>query len=77
MHVYLTCKQAPASSHVQASIKRCYLPAFLLACLPACLPAAPLYADRAAIVNGDKAVPLPEGETAAADEPGEAGASHD
>jgi hypothetical protein len=35
------------------------------------LPAAPLYADRTAIVNGDKDVPLPEGETAAADEPGE------
>lgn len=30
---------------------------------------APLYADRAAIVNGEKEVALPEGETAAADEP--------
>eukprot|EP00882_Tetradesmus_deserticola_P000413 GHRQ01000454.1.p1 GENE.GHRQ01000454.1~~GHRQ01000454.1.p1 ORF type:complete len:340 (+),score=180.22 GHRQ01000454.1:220-1239(+) len=32
---------------------------------------APLYADRSAIVSGAKAVPLPEGETAAADTPEE------
>jgi hypothetical protein len=42
-----------------------------LLCGVCLLLAAPLYADRTAIVNGDKDVPLPEGETAAADEPGE------
>jgi hypothetical protein len=58
-------------SPLQASTAFQHQYVLLPASLPACvLVAAPLYADRAAIVNGEKEVALPEGETAAADEPG-------